>query len=130
MILFVCTGNTCRSPLAAALAQKMGWAAESAGLAAAEGDPATDAACRAAIRHGLALEGHRARPVTRELIAGADRVYAMTAGHAAALRALFPGEGEKIRVLSPPIPDPYGGGDGAYERCVRVLTDALKKAGL
>lgn len=130
MILFVCTGNTCRSPLAAALARARGIEAESAGLAAWPGSPATPQAIRAAARRGADLTAHRAQPVTAALMARADRVFAMTDAHGEALRARFPAQAGKVRVLRPAIPDPYGGDDEAYERCAQALLDAMQNAGI
>ena len=90
MILFVCTGNTCRSPLAAALARAYGVDAQSAGLSAYPGDPASSQAARVARLYGADLSGHRARQVTREMVDQADAIFVMTPGHRAALCALFP----------------------------------------
>lgn len=130
MILFVCTGNTCRSPLAAALARTRGADAESAGLCARAGDSATPQAIRAAARRGANLTGHAARPVTPGLMARAERVYAMTDAHAETLKALFPAQAGKVRMLTPRIPDPFGGDDAVYEACAQALIRALEREGL
>lgn len=130
MILFVCTGNTCRSPLAAALVRARGIQAESAGIAACPGAPATPQAVRAAARRGEDLTGHRAQPVTGQLMAQADAVYAMTDAHGDLLRARFPAFADKVRVLSPQISDPYGGDDGVYDLCAEELLCALERAGV
>lgn len=127
MILFVCTGNTCRSPLAAVMARARGADAESAGLYAQEGAPASEGVRRAAARRGLDLAGHRARQVTDEMMRRADHVYAMTEAHAEALKRAFPRQESKIRVLSPAVSDPFGGGDGEYEQCARALEAALQR---
>ena len=125
MILFVCTGNTCRSPLAAALVRARGIQADSAGIAACPGAPATPQAVRAAARRGGDLTGHRAQPVTGQLMAQADAVYAGDL-----LRARFPAFADKVRVLSPQISDPYGGDDGVYDLCAGELLYALERAGV
>lgn len=130
MILFVCTGNTCRSPLAAALARAQGVDAGSAGLAAFPGDPATPQAIRAAERHGADLTAHRAQRVNSELVNRAETIYVMTPGHRDALNARFPEAAGRVRVLSPAVPDPYGGGDAVYEACVQRLMEAMKRAGI
>ena len=130
MILFVCTGNTCRSPLAAALARAHGVDAQSAGLSADPGDPAAPEAVRAAQRHGADLSAHRARNVQNYLMREASRIYAMTRGHAQTLRMRFPECAERIFVLNPSISDPEGGDDGVYEACVQKLLAAMRNAGI
>ena len=130
MILFVCTGNTCRSPLAAALARAYGVDAQSAGLSAYPGDPASSQAARVARLYGADLSGHRARQVTREMVDQADAIFVMTPGHRAALCALFPQAASRARVLEPSIPDPYGGGEAVYRQCAESLLEAMKRAGI
>lgn len=131
MILFVCTGNTCRSPMAAALARHLGGIeADSAGLAASPGAAATPAAVSAAADWGADLHSHAAKQVSRELVAAARRVYAMTESHAQYLRALFPDQAAKITAFSPPIPDPFGGDEAVYAHCAQALVSALKREGL
>ena len=77
LVLFVCTGNTCRSPMAAALFNQMAagsaYQAESAGLAAFTGDPASEASVRTmAYLGGIDLSSHRSRSLTPGLIDSAD----------------------------------------------------------
>ena len=130
VILFICTGNTCRSPLAAALARSQGVDAESAGIMVWPGSPATPEAIRAAARHGADLTHHQARPVTEELMQKAEQVWVMTSDHWNALNARFPELAAKADVLYPEISDPYGGDDAVYERCALRLLDAMKRAGI
>ncbi|MBR4360205.1 MAG: low molecular weight phosphatase family protein [Clostridia bacterium] len=130
MLLFVCTGNTCRSPMAAALCRSRGIDAQSAGLSADSGNPATDQAVRAAHRHGADLSGHLSRPVTRSLIHDADQILVMTPAHAIALQTRFPEAAHRVRVLQPAIPDPFGGDDAVYEDCILHILEALKNAGV
>ena len=130
MILFICTGNTCRSPLAAALARSRGVDAESAGIMVWPGSPATPEAIRAAARHGADLTHHQARPVTEELMQKAEQVWVMTPDHWDALNIRFPELAAKADVLYPEISDPYGGDDAVYERCALRLLDAMKRAGI
>lgn len=127
MILFVCTGNTCRSPMAAAMAGKMGLEAVSAGLSAFPGVPATPQAICAARRHGGDLSGHRAQMVTAQLVKAADFICPMTRSHALGLLERFPDCVGKIILPSPEIPDPYGGDDAVYEACIQSLISMVKK---
>ena len=139
-ILFVCTGNTCRSPMAAYLAQSkirargLDWLAESAGLFAAQGMPMSPAAASALRQQDVAPDNHIAQSVTRDLVAQADVILAMTAQHAQELRRRFPEFGGKIQQLgafveeipSEPDPqydivDPYGGSDELYRHTLAEL---------
>lgn len=129
MIVFVCTGNTCRSPMAQAVAEQRWplYSFESAGLAATSGRPASTEAIRVAEERGLPLTSHRSRPLTRELIEKADRVYTMTAGHRDALLDLFPEHESKIQTLlaSQDVADPYGGSRDVYADCLDQLEQAI-----
>jgi len=80
-LLVVCTGNLCRSPLGAALLRGGGFAADSAGLRAAEGRPADPATLRVAARHGVSLDGHMARAFAPALAGGCDLILTMEPAH-------------------------------------------------
>ena len=115
-ILFVCTGNTCRSPLAEGLARALVGSQEdltfaSAGLYALDGAPATSYALAAAAEMGLDLGAHRARSVSAEMIEGADRIYVMTRAQQDGVTRLAARVGGRAALLDPAgedIPDPYG----------------------
>lgn len=135
-LLFVCTGNTCRSPMAEflcrAAAEQRGLQqcvrVRSCGVAAADGDRASAEAIAILRSMGIDLTGHRASRATREQIAWADRIDCMTAAHRAALLALEPTAADRIHVMSPPIPDPFGCGADAYRhtaRCLQAQIDAF-----
>ena len=144
-VLFVCTGNTCRSPLAAALCRALlaarlgcaegelegkGWVVGSAGVAAWPGDPATPAAVLVATEHGADLSGHHSRAVSPELLAAATKVVAMTRGHAATVAARFPGVGPTPGLIGGPdddLPDPIGGDLAVYRACAETLLDHLDR---
>ncbi len=132
-IVFVCTGNTCRSPMAAALMRQVldkrgrrDIMVTSAGLAAIAGQPASRHAVEAMRERGVDLSAHRAKPLGDALLRSADRFAVMSASHAAALAA-HGVPSEHIHVLAAQnggIPDPYGGTLEDYRR----TRDALEKA--
>lgn len=135
-LLFVCTGNTCRSPMAEflcrAAAEQRGLQrcvqVRSCGVAATDGDRASAEAIAALHAMNIDLTGHRASRATREQIAWADRIDCMTAAHRAALLALDPTAADRIHVMSPPIPDPFGCGADVYRhtaRCLQAQIDAI-----
>lgn len=137
-LLFVCTGNTCRSPLAAAVARAMAAArglalsVDSAGIAARAGSPASEGAREAAARRGYGLDDHVSRQLTPGDLAAADLVLAMTAGHLEALRAMAPdvhGRSCLLGDLAPPprigeIADPWQGDLTAYARTLGQIEAA------
>ena len=142
-ILFVCTANVCRSPMAEAifnaLAEERGlpyWAA-SAGVAALEGEDITPNARAALEEVGIYTREHRARQVGEAMLGEADLVLAMGPQHVATLRRRFEGLTERVYALpeyalgAPPeegIPDPYGQTMTAFRASVRQLleyTEAL-----
>ena len=130
MILFVCTGNTCRSPMAMALCRRYGIDAKSAGISAFPGSPASPEAQRTARALGGDLSRHQARQITEEMMQEAKKVFPMTQSHALMLARLFPAHAHKIQLLSPQIPDPFGGDDQVYAHCAKQLLLALQNAGV
>lgn len=132
-ILFVCTGNTCRSPMAAELfnllARETGKQsrADSCGLSVPFPMPAAQEAVAAAAARGFDLSAHRARPVSAALLADTDQVYGMTQAHLRALAARFPEYQSKLSLLPcGQVPDPYGGDGAVYAACLRALEPAVR----
>src|SRR5437762_205549 len=134
-ILLVCTGNICRSPLAAALLERAlvergieGIAVASAGTGAWDGAPVSEGAYLVGLERGLDLSGHRARLLTRELVDGADLILTMARHHRARVDELG-GEGH-VFVLGEyagregdeaEVSDPFGGDLDVYrDTCVEL----------
>ena len=126
-IVCVCTGNTCRSPMAAALLSRFlpGADVSSAGLYAAEGAPASYHALLAMDALGLDISAHRSRPFRPEMAADA-LVLAMTRAHLRAIQRLCPAARVELFLGDEDVPDPFGQGMDAYERTAHRLEEGTR----
>jgi protein-tyrosine-phosphatase len=140
-VLFVCTGNTCRSPLAErilkARIKEKGWKkvrVASAGTGAVEGGPASEGTRKAARKLGISLAGFRSKPLTGQRVRKSDLIITMTAGHKYEIDSRWPDAADRTHVISHysgsgrgPIRDPVGGSDGVYEQCAGDLSDEISR---
>jgi len=145
-IALVCTGNTCRSPMAKGLARKLlaerlsvradeigqfGFELRSMGVQAAVGQPASKLALAVMKEQGIDISGHESRAAAAEDIARFEHVYCMTRGHRAALVAsLPPGKDGRIQLLDPEgrdVPDPIGGSREDYEHAASAIEHSLRQ---
>ncbi len=143
-LLFVCTGNTCRSPLAEAIARQAiaerlgvaesdvaekGWRVASAGVGAGPGSPASENSVLAGREIGLDLSTHRSQPVTASLLDSATHVYCLSDSHADAILYYHPDSANKVEMLDPTgagIPDPFGGDLATYQAARDRIAEAVR----
>jgi len=137
-LLFVCTGNTCRSPMAEFLFRNLVGGLQnievvSAGVSTEEGLPASEHALSVMREKGISLDNHRTRPVNRELVEKADLILTMTSRHKAILTNMYPEFRDKIYTLKEyageegDVVDPFGQSEEVYRNCRDELESLIMR---
>lgn len=145
MILLVCTGNTCRSPMAEAICRRLvaeqlkcrgdeledrGVVIASAGTSAAMGGWASPEAVQVVAEMGASLEGHETQPLSEPLVRHADVIWTMTRAHRDAILAQWPEAAARTELLAPDgsdVPDPIGGPIERYRQCAEQIRRHLER---
>ena len=135
-VIFICTGNTCRSPMAAAVLNHLGkgkYVATSAGISAFFGDSISEDALQALKNAGIPstadndYENHFSRLIREEMLSECDKAVAISSRHLLSLLRAFPEYADKLTVMKKDISDPYMLGAEEYEKCLSEITECIKE---
>ncbi|HSV26960.1 MAG TPA: L-threonylcarbamoyladenylate synthase [Sedimentisphaerales bacterium] len=143
-VLFVCAGNTCRSPMAEGLYRKylaaklgcsvdrldeMGYKAGSAGVTAMNGLRASALSVKFCASEGIDISGHRSRQLDEELVRQSDQIFVMSRSQLELIRSHWPSAAAKCELLAgqAEITDPVGGSEEFYQKCGQHIKAALQK---
>ena len=144
-ILFVCTGNTCRSPMAEAIGRQLlaerlkckiedvedrGFTIASAGIAAMNGGRASQEAVEVLAQQGLDLNEHISQPLREALVRHADVIFTLTASHRHAILSQWPEAEPRVHLLSnagDDVSDPIGGTREMYSQCAEQIRSLISQ---
>ena len=136
-IIFVCTGNTCRSPMAEGIFKNLlkdtdNINVASRGIAACEGEFASENSIKATSELGVDISKHRAHMLTLDDIKKSDYIFTMTQSHATAIKNSLPQYSDKVFSIKEfaecdDISDPYGGDIDLYRKCSFQISDSVTK---
>lgn len=142
-VLFVCTGNTCRSPMAEYLFRKAvenrsDFEVTSAGVSAYEGGSMSSQTANVLKERGIEISGFASKPVSQKLVEDATHVFTMTESHLRALLSQFPEHEDKYYLacefvdlpgqgIGCDVPDPIGMGSAAYNEVAKTLDLAIPR---
>lgn len=131
-VLFVCTGNTCRSPMAeayfnyAAKEQGLDAVSFSAGLYTEDGLPFSENSVLALAEEGITLNG-TSRQITEDMVKESDYVFGLTRNHGHTVISAFPEYSQKVYGFPCDISDPFGGDIVTYKKCLAGIKDGIDK---
>lgn len=135
-IIFVCTGNTCRSPMAEGLGKQCldkGIHIISRGLSVHEGQGPNPSSVAAMLSEGIDIRAHRAKSFSPEDVTEDTLILGMTQNHVAYISALYPDFSKQTFTLlaycgmKGDVADPYGQNQEVYNQCAKLLKEAIMK---